>query len=186
MLTSKAGQRYALALLQIAEEFKKLNIIIEDFKNIESLIQKSRDFLLFLRSPIINTEKKKKVIISIFKDKVDELTYKFLLLLVAKNRESLLPSIVKNFWQLLDKKNGIVNVELTTVVTPSDEQIEGIKKRLEAITKSKVRLHLKSDFSLIGGFIIKLEDTVFDASVLQQFENLRKKFLLAPLSTKSK
>lgn len=186
MSTSKAGLRYAVALLQLAEELNKLDAVIADFKTIESMLQKSRDFLLFLRSPIINTEKKKTVIISIFKDKVDELTYRFLLLLVTKNRESLVPSIVKNFWLLLDKKNGIINVELTSVVAPTDEQINSIKKKLESITKSKVRLHLKTDKSLIGGFIIKLEDTIYDASVLNQFENLKKKFMLASFSLKNK
>ncbi len=186
MRNSKAGHRYALALLQIAEEIHKIDVVEADLRNIEKVIKKSRDFLLFLKSPIINTEKKKKTIISIFQDKVDDLTLKFLLLLVTKNRESLIPSVIENFWTLLDEKNGIVNAELTTVVTPTDEQIQKIKKQLELITKRKIRLINRIDSSLIGGFVIKIEDKIFDASVLNQFNVLKKKFLTAHVSLKSK
>lgn len=186
MKEPKAGHRYASALIQIAEELNKLDVIANDLRNIQVAIEKSRDFSLFLKSPIINTEKKKKAIAAIFQNKVDDLTFKFLLLLVTKNRESLIPSIIESFWKLLDEKNGIVNAELTTVIPPTEEQIERIKKQLEAITKRKIRLLNHMDSSLIGGFVIKIEDTIFDASVLNQFNILKKKFLAASASTKSK
>ena len=186
MRPSKAGNRYATALLQIAEELNKLQVVESDLKKIENILEESRDFLLFLKSPVINTEKKKKIITQIFHNKIDDLTFRFLLLLVHKNREALIPSIIKSYWLLLDERNGIVNAEITSVVTPTDEQVKKIKTQLEGITKQTVRLSLKTDETLIGGFVIKIKDTVFDGSILNQLNLLKKKFIEASTTPKSK
>lgn len=186
MRQSRAGHRYALAILQLAEELNKLEKITTDFQTIENILKSSRDFLLFLRSPIINTEKKKKIINQIFEGKVDELTLKFLLLLTSKNREELIPVIIINFWNLLYEKNGIINAEVSTVVNPTQEQIDRLKKQLEKLTKRKVMLELKNVPELIGGYKIKVQDTVYDGSILNQFNILKKKFLEAGTQLKMK
>jgi F-type H+-transporting ATPase subunit delta len=94
MIESRAAHRYAKAILQLAEEEKKIQQLSSDFNELEGMIKKSKDFRLLLSSPVINNEKKKKAINALFENKVDTLTLRFLLLLTAKNREALLPSII--------------------------------------------------------------------------------------------
>ncbi len=176
MIETKAAQRYATAFLQIAVEENKLEKLISDIETIEKVLNTSVDFKLFLKSPIINTEKKKKIMTSLFENKVDPITLKFLLLLTAKNREALIPAIVIQFKSLLDEMRGILNAHISAVVSLSDEQKLKITKRLEALTKKKVRLHFKIDPTLIGGFKIQINDTVYDGSILNQFNILKQQF----------
>lgn len=183
MIESKAAQRYATAFLQIAVEENKVEKLLSDIETIEKLLNTSLDFKLFLKSPIINTEKKKKIMLDLFENKVDPITLKFLLLLTTKNREMIIPAIISQFKSLLDKQRGIVNAEISAVVMFSNEQKEKVTKRLEALTKKKVRPHLKIDPSLIGGFKIQINDTVYDGSIINQFDILKQQFTKAQTET---
>lgn len=179
MRETRTGNRYAKAILQLAEEEKKTDQLTSDFNLIDSLIKKSRDLRLLLDSPIINRQKKKKALSAIFEKKVDILTLKFLLLLTDKNREALLPSIISQYKRLLDEKNNVVDAVVITVVPFTDSQSQEIKKKLERITKKTVRLSFKIDQKLIGGFKVRIEDTIFDGSILQQFKLIKERFTAA-------
>jgi F-type H+-transporting ATPase subunit delta len=176
MIESRAAHRYAKAILQLAEEEKKIQQLSSDFNELEGMIKKSKDFRLLLSSPVINNEKKKKAINALFENKVDTLTLRFLLLLTAKNREALLPSIIIQYKELLDEKNNIVNAKVTTVVPFTDTQTLELTKKLERITKKTVRLSFKIDSKLIGGFQVRIQDTIFDGSILQQFKLIKDRF----------
>lgn len=172
----KVAERYAKAILQLAEEINKIDRLSSDFEIIDKTIKQSRDLQLFLQSPIINKEKKKKTIKALFGNEIDDATLKFFLLLVAKNRENIIPAIIFQFNKLLDEKKGIVNAEIATVVPFSKEQTEKLTKRLEAISKKKVRIKFNTDPSIIGGFKIKIKDNVWDGSIKHQFEILKEQF----------
>jgi F-type H+-transporting ATPase subunit delta len=176
MKEPRAANRYAKAILQLAEKQKKIQRLSADFTLIEEMIKQSKEFRLFLESPVINNGKKKRAVKALFENKVDELTLKFLLLLAAKNREAILQSIIFQFNCLLDEKNNIVNAEVTTVVPFTESQTSDLKRRLESLTKKTVRLSYKIDPKLIGGFHIKIQDQVFDGSILQQFKLIRDRF----------
>ncbi|MDI6802353.1 MAG: ATP synthase F1 subunit delta [Bacteroidota bacterium] len=176
MIESKAAQRYATAFLQIAVEENKVEKLFSDIETLEKLLNTSNDFKLFLKSPIINTEKKKKIMLDLFENKVDPITIKFLLLLTTKNREAIVPAIINSFKSLLDERRGIVNADISAVVAFSNEQKEKVTKRLEGLTKKKVRTHFKIDPTLIGGFKIQINDTVYDGSILNQFDILKQHF----------
>ncbi|HEV8539471.1 MAG TPA: ATP synthase F1 subunit delta [Bacteroidota bacterium] len=172
----RAAYRYALALLGVAEEVKKLDAVSADIASIESLVRDSREFLVFLRSPVVNSEKKKKLLKEIFQGKVSDVTLKFVALLAAKGRERLLPEIMKQFAKLRDARLGILNVKARTAVAFKPEQERELVARLEAATKKKVRLSFVIDPSLKGGFMVQHDDTVWDASVRRQLELLRERF----------
>lgn len=176
MKEHRVAQRYARAVLQLAEEQNKIDRVTADFQLIEKMIKSSRDFVLLLQSPIINTEKKKKIFLALFKDNVDELTFTFILLLANKNREMIIPAIISQYNELLDEKRGIVEAEITSAAPFTDKQSGVIMNRLESMTKKKIRMKFKNDPSLLGGFKVRIKDTVWDGSILHQFETLREKF----------
>ncbi|MBU1299734.1 MAG: F0F1 ATP synthase subunit delta [Bacteroidetes bacterium] len=176
MKEHRVAQRYARAVLQLAEEQNKIDRVTADFQLIEKMIKSSRDFVLFLQSPIINAEKKKKIFLALFKDKVDELTFTFILLLANKNREMIIPAIISQYNELLDEKRGMAEAEVTSAAPFTDKQSGVIMNKLESMTKKKIRMKFKSDPALIGGFKVRIKDTVWDGSILHQFETLREKF----------
>lgn len=176
MRNSRVARRYAEALMSAAEEQKSFDAVVADMESLDRLLKESREFELFLRSPVIKTEKKKMVLQEIFKKKLSALTASFLDLMAEKGREALLKDIIRQFFVLRDEQLGIVPVEIRAAVQIPGDQRERIRKRFEQLTKKSVRLAFSLDKQVKAGFVARIGDTMFDASVRHQLEVLRKKF----------
>ncbi|MEP0823547.1 MAG: F0F1 ATP synthase subunit delta [Ignavibacterium sp.] len=176
MRNSRVARRYAEALMTAAEEQKALDTVAGDLQGLERLLKESREFRLFLRSPVIKTEKKRTVLREVFEKKMSPLTASFLDLMAEKGREALLEDILQQFFALRDEQLGIVPVEIRAAVEMSEDQREKIRKKFEQITRKNVRLAFSLDKQVKGGFVARIGDTMFDASVRHQLEVLRKRF----------
>jgi F-type H+-transporting ATPase subunit delta len=179
MRDSRTAHRYAKAILQLAEEEKRIDKVTSDFEFLDKLLQTSRDLRLLFSSPVINNEKKKKAINALFGSKVDELTLRFLLLLTTKNREALLHPIIVQYRGLLDEKNNIIRAQVSSVIPFTESQTEELIKKLEGITRKKVKLSYHIDPILLGGFKVRIHDTILDGSILQQFKLMKDHFIEA-------
>ena len=105
--------RYAKSLMEIAQEKNSVDKVRGDMKLVEEVCKENHEFVLFLESPVIKTDKKLAVINSIFKGKVSETTLAFLNLITSKSRESILKEIAHAFGeqykQNKNKSYGISN-----------------------------------------------------------------------------
>lgn len=173
----RAAHRYALALIGTAGEMNVVDEVDRDLRSIDRLIRESREFGLFLRTPLIMTEKKKRVIGDLLRGTVGGLTMKFVVLLASKGREGLLPRIIEEFQHLRDERMGILPVTVRAALSFDPSQEQSLVRRLEEATKKKVRLTFVQDPSLRGGFSVQHRDTVWDASVRHQLELLRRRFV---------
>jgi F-type H+-transporting ATPase subunit delta len=135
-----------------------------------------------LDSPVVRPELKLKILREIFEKKISKDSMNFIEFVILKNRESLLSSIGKRFLELRDDHLGIANVFVTSVTEFSNDQKNLLQTRLEKILDKKVRLNFKTDLNLIGGFIAKVNDTLYDASIRHQLELLKKQFLTGEIS----
>jgi len=172
MSNVRAATRYATALLGVAGERRDLEAVGKDLSFLEELITKVPDFALFLKSPVVSKERKKKALTEILAGKTGETVTAFVLLLATKGREDLLPAIISQFHRLRDEKLGILNARAKSAMDFSAEQEKNLVARLEQSTGKKVRLTVGSDPALVGGFTVQYEDTVWDASVKRQLERL--------------
>ena len=177
MADTRAASRYAKAILEFAIERNELDKVNADFAKLESMIRGSRDFYLFLKSPVINTEKKRAVFSAVLKDNVTLTMYHFILLLTTKNRETIIPEIIEQFHKQYDEREGIINVTLRTASKFSDEQQKSLIRSIQEATKKNVRLQEIQDAELIGGFTVSYEDTVLDGSVRQQLAALKERLV---------
>jgi F-type H+-transporting ATPase subunit delta len=177
MSNYRVARRYATALLESAEEEHRLDETAKDVELIENTLRQNRELRLVLGNPVVQKEKKRQILRDLFEKKAGPLTLKFLDLLTEKDREGDLLEILVQFSHLLDEKRGIVRVEVTSAVPLTDEQGNLLKKKLEFYTGRKVipRFHL--DPKVLGGFVVRLEDRVIDASIAHQIDLLREKFL---------
>ncbi len=179
MSNLRIAKRYAKALLEIAEETKKLEKITNDVIFIDSLIRSSRDLQLFLKSPIIKEDKKREILKEIFSDsRVDPVTLKFVMLLVEKKREDILHDIVKVYQQIYDEKMGIVSAEVITAVEIGDRLKKMVERKILELTGAKkVKATYRVDPSIIGGIVIRVGDTVYDASIKRRIQLLREQLI---------
>ena len=178
MSIHRIASRYARSLIKLAEDQNKLVTVYDDVVSLDEIVDSHRDLYLMLKSPIINPDKKKNIINAIFEGKVDETTLAFLNILIKKGREMYFPEIFDSFIHQYKDLNHISTVFITTASKIDEDTLEKIKSKLllSSITQEKVEIRTKIDSKLIGGFVIEIEDKLYDASVAHQLEELKKEF----------
>lgn len=177
MTDSKVSLRYATSLLDMAEDKKNLETVSKDMEVVKNAIESSDDFQNLLESPVVKPNVKSSILNEIFKTKIDDESLKFLNFVFDKNRENFLFDIVNKFLELRDEKLGIVNVDVKTAFEFSDDQKNQLKTKLEKLLNKKINFKFNIDKNIVGGFIAKAGDTVYDASISHQLDLLKKQFL---------
>jgi F-type H+-transporting ATPase subunit delta len=183
MAETKVSSRYAFSLIDLASEKDNLDIISEDIELIRSVMKSSPELARMLVNPIVKPEKKKLILEEIFKGKISADSLSFIKFVIEKQRGNLLQSIVEKFLELRDEKQGIVNVDVKTPFDFTEEQKKKLKTRLEKMLNKKTRLNFETDSTVVGGFVAKIGDTVYDASVRHQLDLLKKEFLKGGVSS---
>jgi F-type H+-transporting ATPase subunit delta len=173
----KVSIRYAQSLLDSAVENKNLDRVAADVELIYNSLAGSHELKNTLANPVIKPHVKLSVLEEIFKDKISGETMDFLKFLIEKKREDLLGDIASKFLSLRDELLGIVNVDVTVAADLIDEQKEEMRRKLESVLNKKIRFKFVTDPGLVGGFVAKAGDTVFDATIMHQLDRLRKQFL---------
>jgi F-type H+-transporting ATPase subunit delta len=184
MKKTRVARRYANALMSLAEELKVVDRLAADMEMVGLTLRGSREFRLFLASPVVSRPRKKKVIKELFGAAVAAPTFAFVNLLIDKQREAQLGEIVEQFAALRDERQGIVGAAVSSAVELTPAQQQEIKKRLEQYTRKNIRLQLVRDAGLRGGIVVRIGDTVLDASVRRQLERLRECFVATGTMTK--
>jgi F-type H+-transporting ATPase subunit delta len=177
LIGTRVTIRYAKALFELAKEKKILDRVGIDLEFLLKSVENSKDLQAYLESPVANLTSKLKLIATIFKSKVEPLTFHFLNLLLMKNREYLLRQIISQFKKLLDADKGILRAELQTFSKLTTEQLDALAIRLGQFTGKKILFDQIINKELLGGFIIRMDDTVIDNSLKNQLIKLHEKLL---------
>jgi F-type H+-transporting ATPase subunit delta len=177
MPNPRLATRYAKALVDLAVEKGQLESVFADMQWLHSVCKSNRDFVNVLRSPIIKSDVKKKIIEAVTTGQIGEITAGFNRLLITKGRERNLPEITLAFIEAYKEKKNIHTVILTTVAPVS----EAVKAAIIAqIKKSSgyqnIELEEKIDTGLIGGFVLQIGDKMIDASVIYDLKAIAKQF----------
>ena len=178
-MISKAARRYAKALLQSALEQDLLADVEKDIRFISNTIEDSRELVVFLKSPIIKKEDKKEVLAKLFDEHITKETNSLLMLLSEKNREHLLKDICEGFIELYNEHKGIIKVDVTTAYELSDDQKGQLHKALVASTGKDVEMNISTDPELLGGLVVRIDDTVIDGSVKHKIRKLKNQFAVS-------
>ena len=177
MRNVRVARRYAQALMIAAQEMNTVDTTAQDLQTIGSMLRGSRELRTLVASPVVSVKKKTGVFNALFSPYVKLMTLEFLNLLVAKNREALLADLIEQFNALHDEKLGIVTVEVKAAVELTPPQEKSLQSQLEQYTQKKVRVRFALDKQIKGGLVVKIGDTVLDASIRRQLERLKERFV---------
>lgn len=181
MKESRVAQRYAKSLLSLAQERDVLEHVKEDMLTIISVCDENSDFNNMLKSPIVKTDKKRAILNEIFSSKVSELSIAFINIVTDKQREAILGAIAENFIFLYNKIKNIVNVSVTTATTITDDIRTEVSKQLKSIVgDAEVQVEERVDESLIGGFVLRIGDREYNASLSNKLQKLKREFVSNP------
>jgi F-type H+-transporting ATPase subunit delta len=177
MKNVRVARRYAQALMAVAEERKDTERIAADLAEIGASLQSSRELRVLLSSPVVREGKKRAIFQDLWGGEVSRTTLAFLLLLIQHQRERILPEVIGEFHTLRDEREGIVAADVRTAVPISSAQEKELGTRLMRSTGKRVRLRAAVDPAIKGGLVVRIGDTVVDASVRHQLERLRERLL---------
>ncbi|MBM3437468.1 MAG: ATP synthase F1 subunit delta [Bacteroidetes bacterium] len=172
----KIADRYARALFDLALEKNILEKIYSDVLTVAEICRTNKDFILFLKTPVIKESKKVSVIQAIFENKLQEVMLAFLAIITRNRRESQIPVIARQFIEIYKSHKNIITAELTTAATLPEDLRKKIISIIKNATQCEVDLQQKTDESIIGGFVLSFKDKQYDASILRQIQNLRQEF----------
>ncbi len=173
MNQSKITVRYARALFLLAKEKNVLDVIEEDMKLIFNVCQTVNDFTLLLESPVIIISKKQNIIRKIFENKVHKISLSFLDLITKNKREIYIKDIGRNFLNLVKKHKGIKTTVFTSAVSIDQSLRKHVIEQIKKSFNTEVELIENTDEKLIGGFILRVDDQQFDASISTKLKKIK-------------
>ncbi len=174
-MSNPVARRYAQALAEEAERQDRVEAVDADAALIRESLEASPELENFFESPILSAEQKKEVVRALFEERLSTLTYRFLQLLVEKERETLLREVLEAYRALRDRQRGIVEVQARTAGPLDDAGRTRLAEGAGRRTGHEVRLRTQQDPALIGGVVLRIGDTVYDGSVRNQLAALRER-----------
>jgi len=172
-MSNRVAIRYAKAIserTQIKEQAKQVN---NDMKLIVQTILSSAELSRFVKNPVFSTDVKQAVLLEIFQ-KINQESKSLIRLLAENKRLELLGSVAQAYNDLYDKINGVQKVQVTTAF-PITEKLEAeVINKTKKITSESLIIENIIDPSIIGGFIIRIGDKQYNASVTNRLKKLKR------------
>ena len=178
---SKINVRYAKAFFSLAKEKGLTEELQRDARLVSSVCNSISDFKVLIESPVISTSGKVKAIKSIFEGKVNPYSLNFLVLITENRREKFIPGIFRDLEELYRKDQGIRTAVLSTAKPVEGELVEQIRKSLESEFGGKVEITQVVEENLIGGFVLRVDDNQYDASIATQLKKIKQELLQTEL-----
>ncbi len=176
-MSSKAAARYAKSLIDLSTEQNALQDMMNDMVLFEKVVDDNSELEAILRNPIVPLDKKAGILNDVFGNKVHEITKSFLKLVVNKGRAGILFETSKQFISQYQFIKGIVTAEVTSAIALTEDaksEIIALVKR--EVGANEVLIKEKVNEKLIGGFVLKVGDKQFDASISGGLRKLKKEF----------
>jgi F-type H+-transporting ATPase subunit delta len=174
MNESKIPVRYAKALFLTGKEKKILKTLSGDIKNLSEFFEKTPSVISWLRSPAITGQQKKDFFKKAFEGRLSETTMRFIDLVITRKRERYFIRIFRNFLQLYKDDAGIKTLILTTATEVDEATGQRLSLMFEHKDKQKNELVTRVKPSIIGGFMLQIDDMLYDASVSTELNQLKK------------
>ena len=174
---SAIATRYSKALFTLAKEKDILSSIQKDMALIISICDEEIYFVQFLENPVLPYSKKIDIFNKIFKDKTDVVTLNFLKLIAKNRREQFLRHMAVNFLNLYKEFQGIKTIHFSSVEKISEMVKKEIKELVKSSFKAETEFVEKINEDLIGGFVFRIDDEQYDASVTNQLERIKREII---------
>ena len=173
---SRAAIRYAKAILETAVSSGKANQVNEDMKSIIAAVDSSADLNQFLASPIITSDLKMNALSEVFSS-VQAETKSLFRLLQENKRFEIVAAIASQYNAQFDEMNGVEVANVTTAFPITADLEAQILAKAATISTKKLTIQNTVDPSIIGGFILRIGDKQYNASVSNRLQELKREFI---------
>ena len=174
MNRSKIPVRYAKAFFLFAKGKKMLSALSEDVRLLSGFFEANPSLIHWLRSPVIKMDDKKELFRKQFEGTLSPMTFKFIDHLIERKRESFFPDILRNITQFHKADAGIKTIIMTTATEVDDSVRQKLSLKFSKKNRAGHEIITRVKPSLIGGFMLQIDDLLYDASLATEMKSLKK------------
>lgn len=173
MSSTRAAIRYAKAILDMATSKSAANEVSQDMTLIATTIKGNLELSTFIQNPTIKVEVKESALLEVFAS-VNNVTKGLFHLLSENKRFEILESIAVEYNKLFDEANGVEVAKVTTAIAMTPELEAKVLAKIASFSNKKITIENTVDASIIGGFIIRIGDKQYNASVANRLQVLKR------------
>ena len=177
MAGARAAIRYAKAVLSLASDQNSAEAVNNDMKLIANTIAKSKDLSDMLQSPVVKSLDKKAVLLEVFKGS-NAMTANLIDTLISNKRLALLNHVATSYSRLYDEQIGTQVAQVTTAVPLTGDLKTKILAKVKELTGKEVAVESIIDESILGGFILRVGDIQYNASIANKLDKLKREFTI--------
>jgi F-type H+-transporting ATPase subunit delta len=167
------AQVYARSLFQVAREHGRLDVLREQLAQFADALSEHRELAVFFFSPYFSTKEKQDALATVL-DGADPTLLNFLKLLIENHRMPVIFRIRQEYERLWDEENRILPVEITSAIELDKATTESVGQKIGERTGRKIELASRVDPNILGGIIIRVGNSILDASIRNRLEQLRR------------
>jgi len=164
---------YARSLFQVAREQGKLDELREQLGQFADALDQNRALAVFFFSPYFSTQEKQDALGRLL-DGADETFLNFLYLLIEKHRMPVIFRARQQYERLWEKENELLPVDITSAIELDEQTTESLGHEIGQRTGRKVRLAAHVDPDILGGIVLRVGNSILDASIRNRLEQLRR------------
>jgi len=177
MAGRRAAIRYAKAVLGLAKDQNTVETVNNDMELIANTVAKSKDLSDMLQSPILRSELKKTALLEVFKG-LNLITVGLIDILISNKRINILSDVASAYNNLYNQFRGSEEATVTTAVPLTDDLKSKVLAKAKELTGKDIAIKNIVDESIIGGFILRIGDIQYNASIANQLNKLKREFTL--------
>jgi F-type H+-transporting ATPase subunit delta len=167
------AQVYSRSLFEVAKEQGKLDEVKEQLGQFADALQEDRDLAVFFFSPYFSTAEKQDGLKKLV-DGMEPLLENFLGVLIENHRLPAIHRIRRQYDALWDEENQVLPVEVTSAVELDEGTVQHLGDRIGEQTGRKVQLTSTVNPDILGGIVLRVGNSVLDASILSRLNQLRR------------
>jgi F-type H+-transporting ATPase subunit delta len=166
------AQVYARALFEVAGEQGKLDVLREQLGQFADAMKRNRELELFFFSPYFSSKEKQEGLEKLL-DGADEQLMNFLKLLIENHRMPVIYRLRREYERLWEQENRLLPVVLTSAVELDEQTVKDLGQRIGERTGNTVTLTTKVEPDILGGIVVRVGNSILDASIRNRLEQLR-------------
>ncbi len=177
-MKSSSARRFAKALIGVAKEEGKVDAYGKELRSVVAVFKGNDELYKVLLNPMYKIEERRALIGSVSGSlKLDDYVGRFLAILVETRNIRLLEAVAEAYSKLEDESSGRIRAVVEAPTEPDAALLDEIKKKISSAAGKEVLISFKENKALLGGLIVRMENTVLDGSLKTQLELMKEKIL---------
>jgi len=171
------ARNYAEALFASALKHDAVEEFAEAIETVSVLLDENPDFKLFLETPRVDVEDKKRLVREVLGDRLPAQVVNFVQVTIDKHRQRILRAIAREYAGIVDEHFNRAHVDVSVARPLDDATTEEIGQRLSAMLGKTAIPHVRVQPDLLGGIVVRSGDTIYDGSLRRRLERMRRQVL---------